>query len=683
MDSIALLLVLVPALPLAAAAATTLLGPRLLGPRTHWPMVAGLSAALLASGALAIEVARQAHDATGTAGYERVVTLGRWLVVEGAFPSFAGGRNLAVEIALRADPLTAAMLLTVTAVALPVAIYSVGFLRGEAGSWRFYTTLSLLVFATLMLAAASNFLLLYIFWEAAGHFAYLLIAFRHDHPAAVAAARKALLAHRVSAGALAAGILLIWTTFGTLSFHDTVVGGAAVPGVLGQAPAALTEGYAGSGLAAIIALALLVAAGSCGAQVPLHGWLADAAVAPPPASALIQGAAGVAAGVYLLARCMTLLVASTEATQVLAVVGGGTALLAAAAALVQTDLKRILAYAAISQAGHAFLALSVGTVAALGAAVFHLVGHAFSMAVLFLGAGNVAYATAGIVDVRQLGGLAHRLPHTHWTFLFGCLAVAGVVPFTGFWSRNRVLLALTGAGEGEGMGLWGVPFAAVLLTALLTAAYSFRVYLLVFRGQTRIGHEAGRRLSEVPLVMTGPLAVLAVCVLLLGGYLEAGNALLDFLARTPSLAWVETAGGCQPCDAAGSGLPGVALASTAATLAGIGLAFGWHRFVEGPLGRGQDRAPRAGTTAFAAPSAGRRTIDGLTRPVSIRPLAALGRLCHWLDDSVLDRLLTAPARLPAVLGALLRPLSTGLIPFYALAMVLGLLALIAALAGLR
>ncbi|KKK65359.1 hypothetical protein LCGC14_2974920, partial [marine sediment metagenome] len=270
------------------------------------------------------------------------------------------------------------------------------------------------------------------------------------------------------------------------------------------------------------------------AQLPLHVWLPDAMEGPTPVSALIHAATMVTAGVYMVARCTPLYQASVDAQQVVAVVGGFTALLAALIALTQTDLKRILAYSTISQLGYMFLGLGTATVLGITAGMFHLFTHAFFKALLFLGAGSVMHAMGGVIDVRKFGGLRRLMPSTHWTFLFGSLALAGIFPFAGFWSKDIILAAVH---EHDG-SLYQWLYVAGLFTAFLTAFYTFRAFFLTFYGDEQIPAEAGHHAHESPKPMTVPLMILAVCALVVGAYFELTHGFADFLAKTPSVAYL-------------------------------------------------------------------------------------------------------------------------------------------------
>jgi NADH-quinone oxidoreductase subunit L len=639
---------------------------------------------------------------------------------DGTSPFAEGGmttsRDFHISIVLRADALTAVMLVTVTLVSMLVAIYSIGYMHGDPGYWRFFTYIGLFVFSMTMLVSASNFVLLYAFWEAVGLCSYLLIGFWFQKPEAAAAGKKAFLVNRVGDFGFALGVFLIWTTYGTLNFHDTI--GPAAPdsnlsavytqnasapnpqslipnpqsllsnpqslipnptpashvvdvGVLGKTrlaagPAAY---HAGSGVATAICLLLML--GACGksAQIPLHIWLPDAMEGPTPVSALIHAATMVTAGVYMVARCMPLYVASPDALRVVAGIGGATALVAAIIAVTQTDLKRILAYSTISQLGYMFLGLGVGTLAGVSAGMFHLVTHAFFKGLLFLGAGSVMHAMGGVIDIRRLGGLRRILPVTHATFLVGCLALAGFPLLSGFFSKDEIL---TAAFHQRADRLYLLLYAIGVLTAFLTAFYTFRAYFLTFHGEERVPHEAGHHAHESPPVMTWPLAVLAVFSAGLGAYFALTGQLERFLEQSPSLAYLSAA----ESAAETSGHWTVAITSSAIALAGIGLA--WFLYVGSkqflaPLTRAMD------AVGLYRLSTGKFFFDWAYNILIVWPLEGIARLSASFDRGVVDGLVNFVGAIPPAVGGVLRSLQTGLVQFYALGMLLGVLVLLWAL----
>ena len=692
MFEIRTLLILIPALPLAAALLTAVLGPRLLRQRSHVFVVTAIGLAFAASLVLLFRVQQFADARTGesganrmpTVGAEQVFTLWSWAKIDRAYAAVAdahprpvlpprlpapAARDFNIDVTLRADPLTAIMLVTVTAVSLLVAVYSMGYMQQDPGYWRFFSYIALFVFSMTMLVSVSNFVLLYVFWEAVGLCSYLLIGFWFEKPVAAAAGKKAFLVNRIGDFGFALGVFLLWTTYGTLDFHDTVgVDGAVrTAGILGQFRLLTPGMYAGGGLATAICLLLML--GACGksAQFPLHVWLPDAMEGPTPVSALIHAATMVTAGVYMVARCSPLFAASADARQVVTLIGGITALLGALIALTQTDLKRILAYSTISQLGYMFLGLGVGTLAGVTAGMFHLFTHAFFKALLFLGAGSVMHAMGGVIDIRQFGGLWRRMPTTHWTFLFGCLALAGAIPFAGFWSKDQIFVALAEQGDGFYQALYLV----AIITALLTAFYAFRAYFVTFFGPEKIPAEAGHHAHESPRTMTVPLVILALCSLVVGAYFELTHGFADFLARTPSIAYL-----AQP---AGESLehaqwhPTVMITSILVSLSGIGLAAAFYL--------GSRKLPAIAARAMQSVglyqlSRDKFYFDVIYNLLVVWPLQAFANLLAWCDRNLIDSLVDLCGWIPRAAGSILRPLQGGMLQFYALAMVLGLLVLI-------
>ncbi len=605
-ENMNLLMILVPALPLTAAVLIGVLGPRVLRHQSHWPVILGLLGSFGCSLALLNTVRNQ------PAGYEHVVSLWTWADIGQAFEwsdpvgnAASAMRDFRIDIVLRADALTCIMLSMVTLISSLVAIYSVGYMKGDRGYSRFFAYIGLFVFSMTMLVSVSNFLLLFVFWEAVGLCSYLLIGFWFEKPAAAAAGRKAFLVNRIGDFGFMLGIFLLWTTYGTLNYHDLpldasssltsvtagsvedVATAATVPvaGLFGAER--IAEGnYVGGTLGTAICLLLLL--GACGksAQFPLHVWLPDAMEGPTPVSALIHAATMVTAGIYMVARCTPLFVASPDAQLVVAGIGGFTALLAGLIALTQFDLKRVLAYSTISQLGYMFLALGVGTLAGVSAGMFHLFTHAFFKALLFLGAGSVMHAMGNVIDMRRFGGLRHLMPYTFWTFLIGCLALSGIFPLSGFWSKDAIVAAVhtrsetmshelsrrqgeadpaaetedeaATAGHSAGgsppatleglsdaqlsRGAWAYHWLYLIgiFTAFLTAFYTFRAFLMTFFGPLRVPAEAGHHAHESPRFMVWPLVILAVFAAGVGLVLDesltkGSHPFAELLAGTPSL----------------------------------------------------------------------------------------------------------------------------------------------------
>src|SRR5262249_52861248 len=348
----------------------------------------------------------------------------------------------------------------------------IGYMHTDPDYPRFFTYLNLFVFSMVMLVLAGNFLLLYVFWEAVGLCSYLLIGFWYTRESAANAGKKAFIVNRVGDCGFALGIMLLWTTLGTLEYGE----------VFAKAPT-LAVGTA-------TAISLLLFIGACGksAQLPLHTWLPDAMEGPTPVSALIHAATMVTAGVYLVARAHALFERSGVALDVVAWVGALTAVFAATIGLVQTDIKRVLAYSTVSQLGYMFVGVGVG---AYAAGIYHLVTHAFFKALLFLGAGSVIHALSGEQDLRKMGGLWRKLPATRDTMLIATLAISGLPPFSGFFSKDEILA-----------GAWFAGHPAIFLLGLagsaLTAFYMWRLVFLTFFGPSRVAHEGAHHVHQPP-----------------------------------------------------------------------------------------------------------------------------------------------------------------------------------------
>lgn len=724
-----LLLILIPALPLAASLLTAILGARVLKEKSHLPTILAIGASFICSLMLLSTV--NGLNADPEFKGEVIENLWTWMHVDGAMEqsnqllaeqpvvATSGTNNFHIDVCLRADSLTAIMLAMVTFIATLVAIYAAGYMHGDQSYWRFFSYVSIFVFSMTMLVLVSNFLLLFVFWEAVGACSYLLIGFWYEKDEAAAAGIKAFLVNRVGDFGFALAIFLIWITYGTLNFHDTLTGA----GVFGQARLAVENGYATGGLG--LAICLLLMLGACGksAQFPLHVWLPDAMEGPTPVSALIHAATMVTAGVYMVTRCTPLFQAAPDAQVVVASIGGFTALLAGLIALTQFDLKRVLAYSTISQLGYMFLALGTGTLAGVTAAMFHLFTHAFFKALLFLGAGSVMHSMGNVIDMRRFGGLRRIMPKTHLTFLIGCLALAGVFPFSGFWSKDAIVASVhdrahemsleidrrNGVFEDDGshvdsrapandsdheahgahaapspllanltvdqvrrnQSIYTILYWTSLFTAFLTAFYTFRALFMTFYGDEQIPDEAGDHAHESPPLMWVPLAILAVCAFGVGFMAEGTHAFASFLGHTPSLAY----GSIQDTVAPGVFHMDIAVISSCVALAGIGLA--------AFLYLGHQREAEFLATALAPLqkiSYGKFFFDELYNLCFVRPLKLLADASYFLDRWVIDGIVNLCGKLPVVMGGWIRKCQVGLVPFYGLAMVMGVLLLL--LAGL-
>jgi NADH-quinone oxidoreductase subunit L len=656
---------LIPGLPLLASIVTAFFGPRWLKKQSHWPCVLAIAASCVLSVLVLYGVVKA--DAPTLTGYTQGPQVGY------RYTWFHAG-SLDVGFTLRADALTAVMLVTVTFVGTWIAIFAIGYMSHErqhnAGYARFFAEVALFIFSMTGLVLADNFILLYAFWEGVGLCSYLLVGFWFEKPAAAAAARKAFLVTRLGDVGFILGIIVLWWGFWT-------------PG--GDSSLALSFDHAfrlapdqDKGLLNVICLLLLCGAVGKSAQFPLYVWLPDAMEGPTPVSALIHAATMVTAGVYLVARCMPLFHAADPAVLlIVASIGAFTAFLAAVIALTQTDLKRVLAYSTISQIGYMFLALGSASTASLvtiavTAAIFHLMTHAFFKALLFLSAGSVMHAMGGIIDMRRFSGLRYAMPTTHWTFLCGALALAAVPPLSGFWSKDDILGATLHAGSGPFGGIYVLLFVVGLITAGLTAFYTFRAYFLTFWGELRVPPEAGEHAHESPPVMLVPLRVLALGAVGLGIIIEPFTHWLgDFLDKkwapfvfTPRLEEVVEHGHNW-------------VLMTISSLVGLaGIAVAWWMYVREPGIAG--RLVR-GLQGLYQLSLNKLYVDELYDIFLVRPLAGLAGFFRIFDQYVIDGIVDLVGHVPRFIGALLRPIQNGLVQFYALAMMLGLTVFLAAL----
>jgi NADH-quinone oxidoreductase subunit L len=401
---------------------------------------------------------------------------------------------LQIDLGLRLDPLSLLMLLVVTGVAGAIHVYSLGYLREDPGQSHYFAGLSLFTFSMLGIVLANNFLMLFVCWELVGVSSYLLIGFWFEKPSAADAAKKAFLTNRLGDFGFLLGILLVWATLGSLHFGTVEASLKQTPGALGT-------------MATVAGLLIFCGAMGKSAQFPLHVWLPDAMEGPTPVSALIHAATMVAAGVYLLCRVFFLLdLPESQALTVIAWIGGSTALLAALMATQQDDIKRILAYSTLSQLGYMVMAVGV---AAPTPAMYHLTTHACFKALLFLGAGSVICALHHEQNIWKMGGLLWRMPVTGVTFLLATLALCGVPPFSGFFSKDEILAATLSGPHGNPL-----LFALAVGVALLTTFYMFRLVIVAILGMPRA--ETAGHAKESPLVMTLPLLVLVVPTVLAG-----------------------------------------------------------------------------------------------------------------------------------------------------------------------
>jgi len=563
-----------------------------------------------------------------------------------------GAGNFQADWGLLLDPLSAVMILVVSGVGFLIHVYSIGYMHEDPDYPRFFTYLNLFTFSMLMLVLADNYLLLYVFWEAVGLCSYLLIGFWFEKRSAADAGKKAFIVNRVGDFGFALGVMLLWTILGTLQYDQ----------VFASAPAQLP---AGGVVVTAITLLLFVGATGKSAQLPLYVWLPDAMEGPTPVSALIHAATMVTAGVYMVARSAPLFDLAPVSLTVVAWIGGLTAVFAATIALVQNDIKRIVAYSTISQLGYMFLGCGVG---AYAAAIFHLATHAFFKALLFLGSGSVIHGLSGEQDIRKMGALRKHMPVTAWTFLIAALANAGIFPLAGFWSKDEILY---GAVAGGHVVVWALGAGG----AFLTAFYMLRCYYVVFEGRSRVDAHAAHHLHESPRVMTAPLVILA-----------AFSAGVGFVGVPPEHGvyhrFVEpvfaAAKGAVPHAAAVGEVP-MAVLSLAIAVAGGLMATRFYVWRPESPARMVERYPKAYQVLLD-----KYYVDELYEALFVEPIRN-GSVWLWrqFDDLVIDGSVNGVAAVVRVGSLVLRRVQTGYVMNYVLSFIVGVVVILGYLAFWR
>ncbi len=614
---------LIPLFPLVGTLVNALFG-RFIGHKAHWIAVPALFASFLTSCLVFARV---------WGGEAWTGDLFPW-VIAGPFKA---------AVTAQVDQLSAVMLLVVTGVGFLIHLYSAGYMHDDPGYARYFTYLNLFVFSMVMLVLAGNFLVLYVFWEAVGLCSYLLIGFWYEKKSASDAGKKAFIVNRVGDFGFGLGIMLIWVTFGTLNYGE----------VFARADASV-------GVNTYLAIALLLFMGACGksAQLPLFTWLPDAMEGPTPVSALIHAATMVTAGVYMVARCHRLFEMAPLSLEIVAWVGGLTALFAATIGLVQTDIKRVLAYSTISQLGYMFVGVGVG---AYAAGIFHLVTHAFFKALLFLGAGSVIHGLSGEQDLRKMGGLAPRMMTTTVTFLIGAFGLAGIPPLAGFFSKDEILASVF---HEHHYLLW----ALLVVGAFMTAFYTFRLVFLAFFGGPRMPKEVAHHVHESPPVMTVPLMVLA-----------ALTAVAGLAVGIPSSHGTPFARFLAPVLPLGEGEHNAGVAFTLLVLSALvaiaGVALAWFVYGRMPV-----RAASIGVARNPLHKLllEKYYVDELYDALFVKPIYHLSLwLARIFDPSVIDGMVNGVASLVAGWARGMRRVQTGLVMNYALAVVLGAVAVVA------
>ncbi|AXC15091.1 NADH-ubiquinone oxidoreductase chain L [Acidisarcina polymorpha] len=646
---------LIPILPFVGFLLNGLLGRKLPN-----PIISII--ALLATGTpfvLVLNIA--AHFSSLSLPY--VERLGPWIQA-GAFRA---------DFAFSLDQLTLIMLLVVTGVGFLIHIYSIGYMAHEEGFWRFFAYLNLFMFFMLMLVLAENFLLVFVGWEGVGLASYLLIGFYFTRNSAANAGKKAFVVNRIGDFGFLLAMFLVIAHFGTLSFHEVFSQIAQHPELHG-------------GFLTAIALCLVLGATGKSAQIPLYIWLPDAMEGPTPVSALIHAATMVTAGIYMTVRCHAIFDRSPLALSVVAIIGAATALFAATVGIVQTDIKRVLAYSTISQLGYMFMACGV---AAYSAAIFHLLTHAFFKALLFLAAGSVIHALNGEQDMREMGGLKSKIPITFWTMTAGVVAISGIPPFAGFVSKDEILYR-TFSSPGLGPILWFVG----LFTAFLTSFYMFRLWYLTFFGERRTSHQgahtpepghgadplhSGHGVHESGGLMLFPLAVLAI-LSVSGGWvgwpdaLGGGNWFGHFLdpvisAQHLSFEQVTVALNNGSSAAASSTPEGnkpleLALAAVSTVVALFGWFLAYVFYIRKPELPGKLAKQFSAVYGLVEH---KYWVDEIYAALVVRPLNVFARIGLWwtVDRGLVDGAGYAAAGSAVGLGAIARRIHSGNIRSYA------------------
>jgi NADH-quinone oxidoreductase subunit L len=555
--------------------------------------------------------------------------------------------NFRAGFDLQLDQLTVVMLLVVTGVGFLIHIYSTGYMAHEGGYYRFFSYLNLFMFFMLILVLAANYVLLFVGWEGVGLCSYLLIGFYFLKKSAADAGKKAFIVNRIGDFGFMLGMFLLFRTFHSLDFA-TVFAAAAKPEVA-------VEPLGQFGVLTVACLLLFVGATGKSAQLPLYVWLPDAMEGPTPVSALIHAATMVTAGVYMVARSHVLFTHAPTAMYVVAIVGCATAFFAATIGLVQSDIKKVLAYSTVSQLGYMFLACGVG---AFGAGIFHLMTHAFFKALLFLSAGSVIHAMGGEQDMWNMGGLRKKIKVTYWCMLFGTIAIAGFPPFAAFFSKDSILFAAYNS-ENGGKVLYGVG----LLAAVLTSFYMFRLVWLTFYGERRYD-EHHVHVHESPATMTGPLMILAF-LSLTGGWF-ALPALLggkDYFAEflSPVFGAAEAGGG----EAAQS-LEHI-LSIVAVVAATAGLLVAWRMYSK--------QVKRGTSEGVHKLLYNKYYVDELYAAAVVRPLVWLSSNVLWkvVDAGMIDGAVNGVADGAAAVGDTVRHTQSGNTRSYAVWVVVGAL----------
>ncbi len=678
---------LIPLLPLLGAIIAGFFGHHLLKGKAHLPIWIGVGGSL----ALSLTILLGMLWGSDPARFSHAIDFYNWISA-GSFTATAG---------FYFDPLTAVMLTIVTGVGLIITVFAAGYMKGESGYSRFFAYLGLFIFSMTCLVMGDNLILMFLGWEGVGLCSYLLIGYYYQRPAAAAAAKKAFIVNRIGDFGFIVGILLCFYAFHSVSFfgngHGVLELAAKAFSQTHQSEAVIS-GETSTQLAALkwIPFCLMLGAFGKSAQFPLYVWLPDAMEGPTPVSALIHAATMVTAGIYMIARCGTLFVSNQAALTTIAVVGSFTALFAATIALRQFDLKKVFAYSTISQLGYMFVAVGV---LAPTAAILHLVTHAFFKALLFLGSGVVMHAMLGHLDMRKMSGLKRVLPLTNILMFLGCAALSGL-PFTsGFFSKDEIIAQT-----------WSRSFllgAVLLLTALLTSYYTFRLYFQVFQGplvqpttpadddhahaaDEHAPHDDHAHNNE-PMIMIAPLILLAIGAVAIGWIVVRSSQMEDFLGHSPSfklaydMAKLRFDDVGTPVNPAMFGQPPSAirgepestinwsmLQGAAVSLAGFGLAYLLHL-----KERARAEQIARGLQPLTSLLEAKYWVDELYQAVIVEPLRHIAKMFFAVDKMVVDGAVWAVSFVPQLSGfALKLTTQRGYLQGYAATMFFGVLAIL-------
>ena len=570
-----------------------------------------------------------------------IVTLFNWLNV--------GGLN--INVSYQVDQLSLIMALIVTGVGFLIHVYSIGYMHGDKGFWRFFAYMNLFIFAMMNLILSDNFVLLFLGWEGVGLCSYLLIGFWYDKNFEKGttgdAAKKAFIVNRIGDFGFLLGMFLIYLTFGSLNFGEVFPRAASF-----NVPVSTFN---------FIALFLFIGAIGKSAQIPLFVWLPDAMAGPTPVSALIHAATMVTAGVYMVARCSIIFASAPAILTIIAVIGAFTAIFAASIGLVQNDIKKILAYSTVSQLGYMFLAMGVG---AFTSGIFHVMTHAFFKALLFLGAGSVIHSMHEEQNIQHFGGLKKYMPQTYFTFLIAALAISGIPPLSGFFSKDDILLNTYANGQ---YILWFVGFA----TAILTAFYIFRLYFLTFEGKERFGSQ--KHPHESPKLMTIPLIVLAV-LSAIGGFIgipaifagENGNLFERWLEPV-----FKNANTKMMTYGVHSNLEAIVLMLVTVIGAALAIYFARYVYLKNPRFALNASTKLKGLYNLLL---NKYFVDELYDAVIVNPIAKGSDRFLWrfTDVAVIDGFVNGTASLIIFISGKIRKIQTGVTQFYAVIMMLGI-----------